>query len=68
MNEADTAPGKVVTDGANGDKPVVERKPVAERIRAFLDGESDGAELLHDLYDHILDEDIPPELRARLKR
>jgi len=40
--------------------------PVYERIAAFLEGRSDGGELLHALYDHVLDEPIPQSMRALL--
>jgi hypothetical protein len=42
--------------------------PVAARITAFLKGESDGGELLHALYDHVLDEPIPQSMRALLNK
>ena len=41
--------------------------PVAARIAAFLDGELDGGELLHALYDHVLNEPIPAAMRALLE-
>jgi hypothetical protein len=41
-------------------------RPVEARIVAFLDGESDGGELLHALYDHVLREPIPPSMQAIL--
>lgn len=45
-------------------------KPAASgvegRIVAFLAGKSDGGELLHALYDHVLDEPIPPSMLALL--
>ena len=41
--------------------------PVAARIAAFLDGESDGGALLHALYDHVLNEPIPTSMRALLE-
>jgi hypothetical protein len=40
--------------------------PVEARIAAFLDGKSDGGELLHALYDHVLYEPIPQSMRALL--
>jgi len=50
----------------------VERHPVrcsAEReIRDFLNGKTDGEDLLHRLYDHVLDEPVPERLTALLKR
>jgi hypothetical protein len=36
------------------------------RIAAFLDGRTCGEDLLHELYDHILDEPIPDAMRAIL--
>ena len=40
---------------------------VDNQIRAFLAGDSDGEDLLHAIYDHILDEPVPERLRALLK-
>jgi len=37
------------------------------RIAAFLDGGSNGEELLHALYDHVLSEPIPRSIRTILK-
>src|SRR5216684_608392 len=37
-------------------------------IRDFLAGRNDGEDLLHALYDHVLDEPVPQRLRALLKR
>ena len=53
------------------------RRPVAlkparcstERdIRDFLAGKTEGEDLLHALYDHVLDEPVPERLRALLRR
>ena len=41
-------------------------RSAASRIAAFLNGETSGEELLHALYDHILNEPIPPALRTIL--
>jgi hypothetical protein len=38
------------------------------RLRAFLDGKTHGEDLLHALYDHILDEPVPERLTAVLRR
>jgi len=35
---------------------------IDRQIRAFLDGDSDGSELLHGLYDDAIDELIPARL------
>jgi hypothetical protein len=37
---------------------------VGEQLRDFLDGRTDGEELLHALYDHVLDEPVPERMRA----
>lgn len=50
----------------------VDRHPVrcsTEReIRDFLNGKTDGEDLLRRLYDHVLDEPVPERLTALLKR
>ena len=47
--------------------PLLDRPLLDRRIRAFLDGETNGEDVLPLLYDHLLDEPIPPRLRALLK-
>jgi hypothetical protein len=37
---------------------------VGELLLDFLDGRTDGEELLHALYDHVLDEPVPEQMRA----
>jgi hypothetical protein len=37
-------------------------------IRDFLAGKSDGEDLLHALYDYVLDEPVPQRLRALFER
>jgi Anti-sigma factor NepR len=37
-------------------------------IRDFLKGKTDGEDLLHALYDHVLDEPVPERLTALLRR
>ena len=55
----------------------VEGQPVARHpvrcstereIRDFLNGKTEGEDLLHALYDHVLDESVPERLTALLKR
>jgi hypothetical protein len=46
--------------------PIVSRS-VADRIAAFIDGRTDGEDLLHELYDYVLEEPIPQRMRALLK-
>jgi hypothetical protein len=40
---------------------------VDNQIREFLAGDSNGEDLLHAIYDHILDEPVPERMRALLK-
>lgn len=44
------------------------RVSIAAEMRAFLAGYDTGANLLHALYDHVLDEPVPARLREALKR
>jgi hypothetical protein len=37
---------------------------VEEQIRDFLEGRTNGENLLHALHDHVLDEPIPERMRA----
>jgi hypothetical protein len=46
--------------------PLVSRS-VAERIADFVDGRTHGEDLLHELYDYVLEEPIPQRMRALLK-
>jgi hypothetical protein len=41
---------------------------VEEQIADFLNGRTHGEELLHALFDHILDEPVPERLRALFNR
>jgi len=52
-------------------QPIPQALPVRSedaRIRAFLAGETDGEDVLHEIYDDVLDEPIPESMRALLKR
>jgi hypothetical protein len=42
-------------------------RSIRASIDAFLDGSTDGEELLHALYDYILDEPIPHSMHRILK-
>ncbi len=50
----------------------VERHPVrcsTEReIRDFVNGKTNGEDLLHAIYDHVLDEAVPVRLTALVRR
>lgn len=41
---------------------------IDREIRLFLNGENDGSELLHGLYDDVLDEPVPSRLTDILRR
>ena len=47
---------------------VVVKSPIDRDIRDFLDGKNDGEDLLHALYDHVLDEPVPDRLKTLLHR
>ena len=49
-------------------EPVIARCSTDRDIRDFLVGKTDGEQLLHALYDHVLDEPVPERLRALLRR
>jgi hypothetical protein len=49
-------------------EPTAPLSALADSIRAFLDGETNGEALLHALYDHVLDEPIPPQMRELLRK
>lgn len=41
---------------------------IDRQIRLFLDGNSDGSELLHGLYGDVVDEPVPARLMSLLRR
>jgi hypothetical protein len=47
-----------------GVPPEEETDTVGEQLLDFLDGRTDGEELLQTLYDHVLDEPVPERMRA----
>jgi hypothetical protein len=49
---------------SRGVPEVEETDTVGEQLLDFLDGRTDGEELLHTLYDHVLDEPVPEHMRA----
>jgi len=48
--------------------PAVGMPSTDREIRDFLAGKTDGEDLLHALYDHVLDEPVPERLRSVLPR
>ena len=49
-------------------QPQIRICSVDSRIRAFLNGETDGEDVLHEIYDNVLDEPVPERLLAILRR
>ncbi len=47
--------------------PRIARCSTDRDVRDFVAGKTDGKELLHALYDHVLAEPIPQRLRALLR-
>jgi hypothetical protein len=43
-------------------------RSTGDELADFLAGRSDGTELLHELYDHVLEEKVPPSLLAMVRR
>jgi hypothetical protein len=48
-------------------EPPVATSSVDSEIRDFLGGKTDGEDLLHALYDHVLSEPVPQSLLAPSK-
>lgn len=48
-------------------QPLIISRSVADRIADFVDGRTHGEDLLHELYDYVLEEPIPQRMRALLK-
>jgi len=48
--------------------PALAPPSVADRIGDFLDGRTHGEDLLHELYDYVLEEPIPQRMREVLDR
>ncbi len=49
-------------------QPAVAPISVVDQITAFLDGRTHGEDLLHKLYDYVLEEPIPQRMREVLDR
>ena len=49
-------------------QPGVAPTSVVDQITAFLDGRTHGEDLLHELYDYVLEEPIPQRMREVLDR
>ena len=48
-------------------EPRIAMPSIDKAIRDFVAGKSDGKNLLHALYDHVLAEPVPQRLRALLE-
>ena len=64
--ECESGPDMLAAKATSAVEPTPAAAVIAARIRAFIEGETDGEELLHALYDYVLDEPIPPRLLALL--
>jgi len=60
-------PAPQITTSLNRSAASGSRNSVDRRIRAFLNGESHGEDVLGALYGHVADEPVPQRLRALLK-
>jgi hypothetical protein len=49
-------------------EPRIAMSWIDKNIRDFLAGRNEGQDLLHALYDHVLDEPVPERLRGVIKR
>jgi hypothetical protein len=61
------APASIATASAAAESEApaaAQPGPAESAIRAFLSGETDGAALLHELYDEVLDEPVPASMLA----
>ena len=63
---SDTKPGRKAVPPFLPQLPLGGLPPVTDRIAAFLDGRTHGEDLLHELYDYVLEEPIPKRLREIL--
>jgi hypothetical protein len=48
-------------------RPPIISRSVADRIADFVDGRTHGEDLLHELYDYVLEEPIPQRMRTLLE-
>ena len=67
MNSEIKPEGKAVSTQCGLLQPGLAPLSVGDRIAAFLDGRTHGEDLLHELYDYVLDEPIPQSMRELLK-
>jgi len=60
-------PAPQITASHNRTAASGSRNSIDQRIRAFLNGESHGEDVLGALYGHVAEEPVPQRLRALLK-
>ena len=51
----------------SGEAHFTAARSVADRIADFLDGRTNGEDLFHELYDFVLAEPVPEQMRALLR-
>ncbi len=59
---------KAVSTPRDLPQPALAPLSVADRLAAFLEGGTHGDDLLHELYDYVLEEPIPKRIREILDR
>jgi hypothetical protein len=64
---SETKPERKAFPPSLAEPPTGRLPPITDRIADFLDGRTHGEDLLHELYDHVLEEPIPQSMRALLK-
>ena len=56
---SETKPGRKAVPSFLPQLPLGELPSMTDRIAAFLEGRTHGEDLLHELYDYVLEEPIP---------
>ena len=65
---SETKPGRKAVPSFLPQLPLGGLPSMTDRITAFLDGRTHGEDLLHELFDYVLDEPIPQRMRQILDR
>jgi hypothetical protein len=65
---SETKPGRKAVPLFLPQLPLGGLPSITDRIAAFLEGRTHGEDLLHELYDYVLEEPIPQRMREILDR